>query len=353
MKNNTIVEIERNKIKTEKKRIDYFDIAKGIGIILMIIGHMPIKNEYIKNFIYSFHMPLFFIISGYFFKPKENKACIKNIIKKLIIPYIITCIIIILYKVLELVLEGNFKEITNSIKIWGLASLYGSGFGTHFGIRFIGAIWFLLALGLATYIMNLIYNQKYRYLWVIVIAYVGYKTSSYIWLPFSIQAGMVALLFVYIGVLAKENEVFNKKFPFIMYLFLISIAIFCIIKGGKLYMVSNTFENGWMDLIGGISSTFLCIKFSMLIDKYSKIIKNFLIFIGKNSLICMCIHLFSLDCLTWKNLNKILKGYGLNRNGIRNTIINILFVIIVLSLIKVLKIIWTKLKLIKNNKITV
>lgn len=331
-------------IKIEKKRIDYFDIAKGIGIILMILGHMSLQNEYLKNFIYSFHMPLFFIISGYFYKKRENKVCIKNILKKLIIPYIITCVAIIVYKVFRLVLDGNFTEITNTVKVWGLASLYGSGSGEHFGISSIGAIWFLLALGTATYIMNLIYNQKYRYLWVLLIAYVGYKTSSYIWLPFSIQAGMMAVMYLYIGILFKDNNLFNIKAPTILYIFLTSIVIFCTIYCGKLYMVSNYYENGLIDVIGGISGTFMCIKFSILIDKYLKIIKNFLVFIGKNSLLCMCIHLFSLDCLNWITIHKLLERIGIERQDIKNTIINFTFVLIMLLFIKTIQKILVKLK---------
>lgn len=93
---------ENNKLVTEKrnKRLIYIDIAKGIGIVLMIIGHCGIDNHpYIKNIIYCFHMPLFFIISGYFFKVRENKECIKNIWNRLIKPYIITCGVIIFYKI--------------------------------------------------------------------------------------------------------------------------------------------------------------------------------------------------------------------------------------------------------------
>lgn len=48
------------------KRIEYLDYAKGIGIILVVLGHILIKGN-IKIYIYSFHMPLFFIISGYLF----------------------------------------------------------------------------------------------------------------------------------------------------------------------------------------------------------------------------------------------------------------------------------------------
>jgi fucose 4-O-acetylase-like acetyltransferase len=52
-----------------EKREDVFDIMKGVGIILMIIGHCAIPRL-LWHFIFSFHMPLFFIISGFFFKPK-------------------------------------------------------------------------------------------------------------------------------------------------------------------------------------------------------------------------------------------------------------------------------------------
>lgn len=45
------------------KRFDWVDIAKGIAILLMILGHSSLPNM-IQNWIYSFHMPFFFFISG-------------------------------------------------------------------------------------------------------------------------------------------------------------------------------------------------------------------------------------------------------------------------------------------------
>ena len=48
-----------------------FDIAKGIGIVLVVIGHYIPDNApswYIGfvSFVYHFHMPLFFMIAGFF-----------------------------------------------------------------------------------------------------------------------------------------------------------------------------------------------------------------------------------------------------------------------------------------------
>ena len=51
-------------------RLTYMDIAKGFGVLCVIAGHMG--NETINRFVFSFHMPLFFIISGDFLLQKNT-----------------------------------------------------------------------------------------------------------------------------------------------------------------------------------------------------------------------------------------------------------------------------------------
>ena len=50
-------------MQAEKKRLDYLDVARGILIILVVIGHVW-QAGYVHNAIYVFHMPAFFMISG-------------------------------------------------------------------------------------------------------------------------------------------------------------------------------------------------------------------------------------------------------------------------------------------------
>ena len=52
----------------DSNRIVSFDILKGGGILLVILGHIQIPYM-LKTVIYSFHMPLFFLCSGCFFRP--------------------------------------------------------------------------------------------------------------------------------------------------------------------------------------------------------------------------------------------------------------------------------------------
>jgi len=61
-----------------KKRILYFDIAKGIAILAVIIGHLGGLPDILGRFIFSFHMPLFFLISGYFMKPMSMKGIFRK-----------------------------------------------------------------------------------------------------------------------------------------------------------------------------------------------------------------------------------------------------------------------------------
>lgn len=72
-------------------RNNYISIAKAIGIILMVVGHSGCPSA-VGRFIYLFHMPLFFVCSGYFFKEIKNETTLVAFYKKkfigLYIPYL-------------------------------------------------------------------------------------------------------------------------------------------------------------------------------------------------------------------------------------------------------------------------
>lgn len=70
-------------------RYNWIDWSKSIAIFLVIWGHIPMHSE-IHSIIYSFHMPLFFLISGYLYTPrKTTKEEISKNLKTLILPYFI------------------------------------------------------------------------------------------------------------------------------------------------------------------------------------------------------------------------------------------------------------------------
>ena len=77
-------QLEENK----KNRIKSIDIAKAIGIFLIVLGHTLEFGE-LRKFIYSFHVPLFFFLSGLCFSRKKNIIFIKKKILTIYVPYLI------------------------------------------------------------------------------------------------------------------------------------------------------------------------------------------------------------------------------------------------------------------------
>lgn len=47
-----------------QKRLDYLDMAKGLGIFFVVLGHIQFIQDTTLRWIFSFHMPLFFVIAG-------------------------------------------------------------------------------------------------------------------------------------------------------------------------------------------------------------------------------------------------------------------------------------------------
>lgn len=98
-----------------RKRIEYVDVAKGIAILCVVAGHTfaaydpgSLQNK----FIYSFHMPLFFILSGFFYKPQEFKKAFWKKVKSLLVPYFVInalrCLVALYQSGFENMLTGYF-----------------------------------------------------------------------------------------------------------------------------------------------------------------------------------------------------------------------------------------------------
>ena len=69
------------------KTIPWVTLAKYIGLFLMVLGHMSLVNEEWGRYIFIFHMPLFFVLSGMLHKEVNDRiALTKNLIKQAFAP---------------------------------------------------------------------------------------------------------------------------------------------------------------------------------------------------------------------------------------------------------------------------
>lgn len=277
-----------------QERINYMDIAKGIGILAIILGHTG--RTFITLF-FPFHVPLFFFVSGYFLnRIEKNSEFVKTKSRSLLLPYVVTSLILIIERSALSFLNGDYwvDELLNSF----CSALYGSGSyenKTIFMIGPIGAIWFLLALLWALVIVKLLINVKYIVPIIIIVAFFSVISSKIIWLPWSIQSGMVACIYVYLGVWARNRCNFDSDILAVVgALVLLAEVLFDV----NLSIVQNRFDGYGLSAIGAIPIIYTMIWLSKKIEKNS-LCSRILCFLGKNTLPLMCFHLIELTIYPW------------------------------------------------------
>ena len=142
-----------------RKRIPEFDIMKGIAIICVVIGHY-IHLPVIPTIIWSFHMPLFIFLNGYFYKP--NKP-VREIAKAYMKPYFIVWMSLILFEALICLYKTGVisSEVIEARIISGICALASNRtLNRPDWIIKIGAIWFLNALFLANLFAKPLFKLK-------------------------------------------------------------------------------------------------------------------------------------------------------------------------------------------------
>lgn len=127
-----------------KQRLTYIDIARAIGILFVVLGHVNqfyrdsqgIENSQTLIFIYAFHMPLFFILSGILFSEKtfHDLSFFDFLIKKvkaLLVPYLFLDITAGLYETV----------ISSKIQISSIAEVLKNTLTLHCKLVYIGTIY--------------------------------------------------------------------------------------------------------------------------------------------------------------------------------------------------------------------
>ena len=129
---------------TEKKRLHYLDMAKGIGIFFVALGHMEDIATGTRIWISSFHMPLFFIVSGILMAVKDEpskdlREAVKKRFRGIIIPYLWFSLSYFIIDIGNLNIVHNIDLHTFIVDTIDSATFYG-----------MSVLWFLPAIFLAS-----------------------------------------------------------------------------------------------------------------------------------------------------------------------------------------------------------
>lgn len=266
---------------------------KGIAILCVILGHINELPAIGKNLIFSFHMPLFFIVAGYFFKPVKNyKAKLSKDLKRLIIPYILTGGVIVLYSFLvHFILKQDHENAY--LSFW--AFLFPTGLK---GIVSANSypIWFLCALFWCRQVYNIVFtkNKKWSAIILVLIISLGatllYDYGS-VRLPLAIIQGLSGMTFYLVGWLICQ---YKKHFHWYCGLFSFLIWIVCF-RYCYVDMIVCYYRNILLAIIVAICGTISIYNVSkglMRLNKISvlKFVPFYLEWAGASSMVILCIH---------------------------------------------------------------
>lgn len=274
------------------ERIDHVDIFKSIGIILMIMGHIRFGDVF-DHWESAFNMPMFFFISGYLFNHKTKieipfLVFVKNKARSLLIPYIFF---------------GLFHFLLVFIKYRDFSPLLGLISINTDNLPIAGALWFLTALFFTDvfyFLLDRYIQNKILFSAIVFLLAVFGNLCSVILpfeLPFALGPSLVGLGLFHIGNLLKTYE--NNK---IIHFFL-NLNIFELIGIG-IVATALVFLNGPINMrigfysiiplfwINSVLSISVMISFSKVILNVfdNSFIKKWLISIGKNSIVYLCLN---------------------------------------------------------------
>lgn len=269
---------------TQQNRILWIDCLKGIAIILVVIGHNA--NETFSRFIFCFHMPLFFILSGFLFAPKPSKVLIKKSALRLLLPYACYAILISAPFLLNHIIKQNFVGGGKLI----LYILYGG----RYLVGEYGVFWFITVLWCSQNLFNFLVQNKLREYWIPILLLLGYVSQLLPnVLPWDIQVVPMATVYIWIGYLIKlhlyprlNSNNIKGALPVSI---IVLVFVFFLRDTLTLNMKYNSFPNYGITLI---SSTIASMAVAIIAIYLSKInlLGIILGFFGVASMVIMYIH---------------------------------------------------------------
>lgn len=264
----------------------------------MVIGHSG-TTDYIKSFIYLFHIPAFYFVSGYFFNDKyvnDKITYTKRRFFQLYQPFIVYGIIFLILSPLFHELHIINKPISTAIFI---RSLFTTLIFQHVE-TLLDPFWFLRSLFTVSLLFLIIRWLNYKIipsnnLFTIVICITLFAIGAIlgtknIHLPAQIQREFVVLLFFASGYFSKALTFSYYKNRFLI---IGAFILLCILAHFiRIDLVSNYFNSIWGLVVGSLLGIYFLITLSKYLTKHS-IASKFLSYIGRNTISILALHFLS------------------------------------------------------------
>lgn len=304
--------------------IGYFNLARGLGMILIVFGHSMTPRFSVTGTNTLFGgagsilgggiIAAFFMISGFGFYKRSPKKCFSIQRKLLLRPYYrVAAAVLATRLILAIVKQRSFWSHGGELVLTYLLGLNGEGGGEICGIPIesVSIFWFVLALFGGWIIYNAIRQLKSEVgqtILVIICVVLSYLLTliSKVW-PFCLPMALLAVGYLAVGELLKKKQLLRKKLPLwswgiLLFILLLSAAF------GRVNIVACVWKFGFVDVAGSFCAGFLILRFYAWIMKHEwkgkmiRLIEE----IGFQSIWVICLHAYEKIIIPWHRVYTLL-----------------------------------------------
>ncbi len=275
-----------NESETVSKRIEWVDIAKGIAIILVCLGHRDISSR-LYSWIYSFHMPLFFFLAGYVTKFNSYTSFRAYAVRKV-------RVLLIPYFALELV-KTLFDFLVQLIRHEPFALLERLG-DVALGVgRDVGPMWFvpsLFVVEIVSYGLNRL--PKWKLLAALILCLGGYAlsvSSSSTEVFWNLNNALTGLFFFWFAHIFRGAGI-NRKLVQGNFMFFFGVTAahaLCLAVNPHVNMAAKQYGFFPIFLIEGIAGTLALLCVCVWLERL-RYARRVLVYLGGNTLLILAFH---------------------------------------------------------------
>lgn len=287
-----------------KDRIEWLDIAKGLGVLLVVVGHLwynclfPVVNQ----MIYSFHMPMFFILSGFVFKKGNSRfgTFVLKKAKRLLLP---TFIFFVLGSIILIIADYPLTGIVKDFFFLRGLCPYNA------------PCWYFIALFQLSVISYFINLDKLSSISQAIVMFIAFAAGFFLYefnisIPFGLTRTVAAFFFFACGAWLGKTNCKNKKLAMNIKIstnvgIMVLWIVFGVVLNNKVSFYKMILGNYFFFIIAGICGSILLIEFSKLLEKTKKI-KCFFIKTSKNAIFIIGTHFILVDII-----DKVANRFGL------------------------------------------
>ncbi|HJK01569.1 MAG TPA: acyltransferase [Methanocorpusculum sp.] len=281
------------------KRVDWLDMLRGFAMICVVLGHPADVPGDIEKWIYAFHMPLFFIISGATFRYERYtalKQCVLDQARKLLLPYVVMFIVCVpFYWLNRVFLPGDSPK--------KMSHLITGFFYANQGLETMsnGALWFLPTLFLTSVLFWWLSDLDHRGkvdiaasiggLFLLGLFIATFTDFDAVW---AISCVPLTVTFYYLGHVVMtafhkhrvEIEQMSSSVMCFAAVLLLSVGTWAAFENRKISVLNNRYGTVILALIGIVA---ICGGLTLILMRAPHI--KVLSFIGKNTLIYLGYHI--------------------------------------------------------------